>query len=449
MTTMLDAHVRGYAQAVRLHLAHLGPDLVEDLTSGLEADLAEAVADRTPVLSDGPDDVALDLSKLFGPPARYADELRTAAGLPAPVAARRRGRLRTAVRARVSRLRQGWSSAWAPLTTSPGWHRLREALADLVPVWWVARGWVIGSWFAAAFTGRGFTLVPVETSSLVVVVVATAVSIQWGRGRWLPWAWMPRFVTVASVAAVLLALPLVDATQRSIRNGDGSDWSRGYQAAVAEGRATGSAGTPVAWDAASPSGMDGVWVDGQQVSNLFAYDADGDPLRGVQLFDDRGRAVRTVAPGQEWQPWAVPDVDGQWFFRPSLATDGRSRWNVFPLQALPETDLATDDETGEPKPAVGARPQDMPWPFLKAPTSVRQGVPTPAPSERAPEPEESESQEPESQEPEGQESEQPEPKQSEAPTPDPEDAPEKAEPGQDVQTRHEPKPTSLTSADGA
>ncbi|MFP3714969.1 hypothetical protein [Puerhibacterium sp. TATVAM-FAB25] len=50
MTTgnLLDAHVRGYAQAVRLHLADLGPEVVEDLTDGLEADLAEALADRMP-----------------------------------------------------------------------------------------------------------------------------------------------------------------------------------------------------------------------------------------------------------------------------------------------------------------------------------------------------------------------------------------------------------------
>ena len=385
--TMIDAHVRGYAQAVRIHLADLGPDVVEDLAGGLESDLAEAVADRLPAATDG-DDVVLDLTRVFGHPSQYATELRTAAGLPLAVASRRRpGRVRAALRARGARLVQSWRRAWEPLTSTPGWQALREALDELTPVWWVARGWLLGSFVSGLFGSNGeFLVVPSDGAGVFWVVVGVVLSVQWGRGRWMPWRWMPRFVVLASVVALVTALPMSLSTQERIEQGDGNLWSQGYNAGLRDAEAGGvRQGSPVAWgDVSSPSGMDGVWVDGMQVSNIFAYDANGDPLRGVQLFDDRGRPVRTVAPDQEWQPWAVPDVDGQWFFRPSVATDGRLRWNVFPLQALAETDLEVDESTGEPRAAVGARPQQMPWPFLKAPTAIAQPTPTPTPEPETP-----------------------------------------------------------------
>ena len=40
-----SGHVHAYAQQVRAHLADLRPEQVEELTDGLEADLAEAVVD--------------------------------------------------------------------------------------------------------------------------------------------------------------------------------------------------------------------------------------------------------------------------------------------------------------------------------------------------------------------------------------------------------------------
>ena len=90
---MLAAHVRGYAQAVRLHVADLGPEVTEDLTGGLEADLTEALADAAPVAAragDPHDDVVLDLTSYFGTAEAYATELRAAAGLPPAGPARHR-----------------------------------------------------------------------------------------------------------------------------------------------------------------------------------------------------------------------------------------------------------------------------------------------------------------------------------------------------------------------
>lgn len=102
---LLD-HVSAYAAAVRSHLADLSPDQVDDLTDGLEADLAEALEDprgpvatgeiliRRPVGSiaaDAARSSIIDHNQRFGPAAAYAAELRSSAGIePARAPARRR-----------------------------------------------------------------------------------------------------------------------------------------------------------------------------------------------------------------------------------------------------------------------------------------------------------------------------------------------------------------------
>src|ERR1700709_2176140 len=69
MSTTALHPVDDFARAVRAALADLPADEVDDLTDGLEADLAERAADE-----ESPD---------FGDPTDYANELRSAAGLPA------------------------------------------------------------------------------------------------------------------------------------------------------------------------------------------------------------------------------------------------------------------------------------------------------------------------------------------------------------------------------
>jgi len=75
MTTTLDyEQVTAFAKAVRRELTDLGPDTLDDLTDGLEADLADKLADGEPL----------------GDPAAYAAELRAAAGVE-PRGRKRRG----------------------------------------------------------------------------------------------------------------------------------------------------------------------------------------------------------------------------------------------------------------------------------------------------------------------------------------------------------------------
>ncbi|UKJ65627.1 hypothetical protein H1Q78_10290 [Cellulosimicrobium cellulans] len=392
-------HVHAYAQQVRAHLADLRPEQVEELTDGLEADLAEAVVDApgalprhgvTATVPDGgpvgplgsadddaaapavPGETSLDLVAFFGEPAAYATELRAAAGLP-PAAAQggipggRRPRI--GVRGRLlvlgGILGSGWRSLWRPVTSTPQWASVMDFLRTLTPAWWILRGWVVATLVLWAFGGYQVAVLPPDLSARVVVLGAVVVSVQWGRGRWLPTTWLPRVVRPLSVAAAVAAVPMA-LVVAGASAADPYDWDRGYE----QGRADAGVGVnQVAYDGGGPGG-DGVWVDGVQVSNLFVYDAAGDPVRDVQVFDDRGRPVRTVTEEGAYGVWAVPDVEGSWYFQPTLSTDGRERWNVYPLRAVSEEDVEYADGDGRPVPATGTRTHEMPWPFLKAPTAV-------------------------------------------------------------------------------
>ena len=112
--------------------------------------------------------------------------------------------------------------------------------------------------------------------------------------------------------------------------------------------------------------QDGVVVDGMPVSNLFVYDAAGDPLTDVQVYDDRGRPVRTTF-DEGTSPWYRPDSDEPWYFAPTASDDGRVRWNVYPLRGWSEGMLVRDEDTGELGPPSGLAPVAPPFPFAKAP----------------------------------------------------------------------------------
>lgn len=365
---VLTTHARGYAQAVRVHLLDLGADVVEELTGGLEADLVESVADagRPFAAAGGSNDVPPDLVAAFGSPAAYAAELRAAAGIAPAATVRARPSLRGAVGARWVLLRERWAELWRPVTSTPRWAALRALGRELRPAWWVLRGWVVGALLVAWFgthTGPP-SLVPMRVGDALVMAGAALVSVQWARGRWLPGRWRHRLTLAASVVAVLAVPAVASATHD--RSVFGTQEPTGV---VADGSYA-DAGV-VAYDEYGDVsvGDDGVVVEGRQVANLFVYDAQGKPLRDVQVFDDRGRPVRTVPEGAEDTSWTVPDVDGAWSFRPATSDDGRERWNVYPLQAVPEAEMEwSEDDVLQPQ--AGTQPDDMPWPFLQAPTSV-------------------------------------------------------------------------------
>ena len=340
-TDVLD--VAGYAAAVRRSLADLGPELVDDLTDDLEADLAEALDDERHVAH------GRGVLEQFGPPEDYAAELRAAAGLAPATAPGRRVRMSDPVEAtrRFGRwmLRRLRATTW--------WAPVEAFLIALRPVWWLLRGWVVYQ-LVATFLGVSGWL-PRNFAAFLVLVGAVVLSVQYGRGEWFESRRVAWLAVTANVVAVVAVLPLLSGAHDRVLA------SESVYADYTAGRLGGGGTQTIIQDKA----VDGVVVDGMQVSNLFVYDADGNPLTDVQVYDDRGRPVRTTFDNGFDQYW-FPEATEPWSFVSRVDSDGRARWNVYPLQGAPTSQFTYDDE-GAQVLLSGSTASTPPWPFAKAP----------------------------------------------------------------------------------
>ncbi|MCI0159249.1 hypothetical protein KNO15_21310 [Leifsonia shinshuensis] len=347
-TTTLRDDVAAFAAAVRAHLDDLPADEVEDLTDGLESDLLEQAEDNGGRLAE--EDAA-----------QYAAELRASAGLPdrpAGSAAPLRNRFADVVahaRTRMSELaRSSRFGVW-----------LTDLLLALRPVWWVFRGWavyVVG-WMLVAGQSR---LLPDGLPGWVLLVAVVLVSIQWGRGRWLPMGWLKGVRLLISIVAVVSAPFLATAALNAVANA--------YSVSQVS-----SEPAPV-----------GLTQDGQPVTNIFGYDAEGKPLEHVQLFDQDGEPLLTVGrseTGSDSDYTGDPNS-----VRIPFAKAGHDYvWNVFPLreaplsesgqvetgkaQAVPLPFQVTSPLSAYRQPAAGSAATAGPTP---SPTAGPTGAPTPA-----------------------------------------------------------------------
>jgi hypothetical protein len=283
MTTTLDIdEVTAFATAVRRELSDLGADIRDELTDGLEADLADKLDDGVPL----------------GDPAAYAAELRAAAGLDArgtrggldAVAKKAFLDLRDDVRGFVAK--HPWASGVASF------------LVVLRPAWWVLRGWVV---FGLLNWRRQWSGVPDDAAQWVLLIAFVVLSVQWGRGRWLPWRWSRAAVIAVSVIAALMVLPVAYYSQLQLQE-------RSYDYYP----------TPI-----------GLQHDGNQVTNIFAYGPDGEPLTDVQLFDQNGDPLSLATQDEEYVEQYQPNGDYSYLV-PNENVAGRKGWNVFPLQASSE-----------------------------------------------------------------------------------------------------------------
>ncbi|SFK21310.1 hypothetical protein [Cellulomonas sp. KH9] len=340
--------VRTYAAQVREALADLDREQVDDLTDGLEANLTDALADdrRTHRAS---------LVDEFGTPATYAAELRSAAGLapaePVPGPAGRLGRL---LRAPDRRVRAAASRVLARLRREAWWPPVEELATDLRPVWWVLRAWVVYQVVVQVLASESAWL-PSHPAAWLLLGGLLVVSAQIGRGQWFASRRAGERMQVVSVLAAVALVPVVAALQGHDGWLRDQVWAYHHMDAVA-------APTQV-----ERVPLDGVVVGGMAVSNLFVYDAAGNPLTDVQIYDDRGRQVRTTYDDGQ-SAWSRPDSDEPWFFAPAATQDGRTRWNVYPLRGWPESAFENDAETGEWRVRPGAQALTPPYPFAKAPT---------------------------------------------------------------------------------
>jgi hypothetical protein len=316
--------VPSYVAAVRARLDDLSPDEVEELTGGLEADLAEALAgfDETP-------------RERFGDPAAYADELRAAADLPprrgeqhaghGPVLADLRDRLVALVDDQLVVARR-----------HPWFAPVRDFLLVVRPAWWVLRAWVavvvLRVWSGSGYNEYGLFG---GFGWMVVLAFAIVASVTLGRRSPLRRTGARSALLVGNVLAVI-TLPFAAGTV--------------------------SGGTTYV-DSGSGTPAEGLWMNGAEVMNILPYDSQGRPLTGVQLYDDRGQPL-LVADSYDWGG----DNEGP-----------RGPANVFPRPAADPEQLAQPDVPAlEPTPAPTASVAPSATPSAK-PSATASAAP-PAPS---------------------------------------------------------------------
>jgi len=333
--------VTAYVREVRAELDDLPVEDIDDLTGGMEADLSELAAE-----SGG------DLIGRLGSPRLYAAELRAAAGLPerATGTGPRRGQLsRDVARARAS---------FTMLTEQHPWLRSVAAfLVTLRPAWWVLRGY-FAAWALWSLLGGMRGLRPHGVVQLAMALVAIVVSVQLGQG-WLRQVALRRpLLVLANTTAVVVGLI---ASTAGATSGEVS-------------YSTETNPTP------------GVSLNGQQVGNIYPYDADGNRITGVWLFAQDGRPL---GGGDAFDPSGNPigvvrDGSGvpvtNVYPRPLFGPDP---WQVID-PAKPELDLGSWTPpmsivplTPTPTPTATAKPV---LPTAKPPTPSSKPSPSVTPS---------------------------------------------------------------------
>lgn len=341
-TATLDRTIAEFAAAVRRHLDDLPPEDVDDLTGGLEADLSEQASDEQ-------GDLHLD------DPASYAAELRASAGLPP------RSSSTLPLRRRVQRRLDSLEAATRRIThsTRVGSWLVEFALA-VRPVWWVLRGWIVYQLLTVVVLGQS-ALVPSGLVMWGMLVAAVVLSVQWGRGRWAPGAFLRGLRVVVSVVAIV-ALPFV------------AGW------ALNEARANEGYASDVIYT--DPTGLQ---LDGQRVTNIFGYDAEGNPVTDLQLFDQNGDPLVTIGAGLVGEEYDYNYSTGDATVTVPLAdSPGGNIWNVYPLREAAVDDLGNvDARTAVPATPPFRTTNAVPESTTPSPTPTPLATPTSTP---APEP---------------------------------------------------------------
>jgi hypothetical protein len=250
--TFVPPEVEEYLAAVRAALADLPSLERDDLLAEVEPSLVEAAEE-----SSGP------IAARLGPPEAFAAELRAAAGLheqdPPP---RRESHLARRLRALAA-------------------HRLaRRPLglaAELAPIWWVARAYLLVGFAAQVFhTGWSvrYPFIPQlgdGKTGFAAILAAAAASVWIGLMLRRRGSAFPRAAGLVNLALLATAISVVPAVTR-----------------------TSVTTAPIVIQSSAPSGL---LYDGVQVDNIYPYSRDGRLLHDVLLYDGAGRPLDLGAQG--------------------------------------------------------------------------------------------------------------------------------------------------------
>lgn len=315
-TTPLDIRpeVWDFVAAVRNCFADLDPAERDDLLEGLEADVSDLVAERGP--------------EALGDPHAYARELRAAAGLPpARIPARGDGSAGRRITAALDGAHRRWEAMVTDLPGDPwGWFR------SLQPAWWVVRAWVAVEMADIVFGSGSYNLGLSPVPSLLgygwlVLLVAIIGSVQIGRGRWWPGRSGSGGGRLALLALNILAVVVTPVVASQLLTPE----------KIAR------------WDAemgnTTSTPQFAMSVSGKAVCNLQPYDAEGNPLQGVQLFDERGRPFDVRCPdglGTPTAPWLLGDVARRNVFPQAEAAEGSRRFPSLTRLTVPAVSPPAD-----------------------------------------------------------------------------------------------------------
>ncbi|MET3960459.1 hypothetical protein ABIE44_000393 [Marmoricola sp. OAE513] len=335
-TVVIAPEVLAFVASVRAQLADLEPEELLEITDGLEADLTDLVAEQG--------------TGALGDPVAYAAELRQAAGL-APQVRRPRGRV-----ALLALLDRGFAEVTsrkdAALAGLPG--DASGLLASLQPIWWAVRGYVAVQ--SALLWSGGWALTPVPDDSIdggLITLAVMLVSVQLGRKR-LPvlrdWAGNALF-RIAVIALNVVAAVMIPVVANGFEHRDAQTFESGYSRGINE-----SGASYVSDESGAQAGL---YADGRWVSNIFPYDAAGHPLVGVQLYDQSGKAIETLAANECVYDADQMPIDSTRVFYPW--SDGAAqKKNVFPVPSRVEGPEVVDPDpmafTGENRPSVSGFP---------------------------------------------------------------------------------------------
>ena len=318
-----SVEVSRFVGSVRRRLGDLTEEEREELVGGLDADMSDLVAERGVEALPDPED--------------YAAELRLAAGFGPPAPARDRRSARELMMAWLDRGSASWNR-WADTGEHLG---IPELATTLRPVWWVVRALCATALVTEIYGNQAIYGLTPRRALLAAVLVL--VSVQLGRGsRWTGYllrrSLLLRLLLIGANVLAVVALP----TTFNRFLGEQSFADQAYYGAPAYGGASDSL----------------LSFRGNPVRNIYAYDAQGHPLVGVQLVDQDGR--RLMAERENYD-----EGTGHGFLMSPWMNGRTELFSVFPLGQQPE-----DSETGKP---VGT-PTVLPPPFSSLPAVSMAGT---------------------------------------------------------------------------
>ena len=286
MTTTTAGEVTRYLDEVRALLGDLPEDERQELLDDLAVHLREVAAE-----TDEP------LERAVGSPAAFVSELRSSAGLT--------GGDRLAGRGPVAGARESLERGRRLVGENGPYRWTRALLPELVPGWWVLRGYLAVVVLSVMGGDHHFPHFPVPAllGSAMVGLVATAAAIfaSVSLGRRHRGEAKPRWVSAVDVLVVIGTLLAAGAIRQHV-------------------------GPQYIFSEAAPMSAGGVsHPDGTSITNLFPYDEHGQLLDGVLLYDQDGRPV-VVGDGDPYSDSGLP-LETEY----RLDANGAEIPNLYPL----------------------------------------------------------------------------------------------------------------------